>query len=101
VRIVSKRTLVGFWARDGGSKAALERWYLTVRKAQWKCFADMRKTFNSADQFEKDDKVYFIFNIGGNKIRVIAGFNYRTQIMFIKAVLTHAEYSKETWKKRL
>jgi mRNA interferase HigB len=101
VHIISKRILIDFWHRHGGSKAALERWYRIAEKARWRCFADIRKTFNSADYFEKGDKIYFIFNVGGNNIRVIAGFNYQTQTMFIKAVMTHSEYSKESWKNKL
>ncbi|MDO8302029.1 MAG: type II toxin-antitoxin system HigB family toxin [Sedimentisphaerales bacterium] len=80
---------------------AIDRWYHIAEKARWRCFADMRRTFNGTDQFQKGDKIYFIFNVGGNNIRVIAGFNYQTQTMFIKAVLTHSDYSKETWKNTL
>jgi mRNA interferase HigB len=66
-----------------------------VSKAAWRSLADVREVFPHADA------VYdcTIFNIGGNKYRLIVGINYNRQVIYVKHVLTHKEYDKENWKK--
>jgi mRNA interferase HigB len=99
MRIISKARIKDFWAGHREAEAALKQWYKIVTKeAKWTCFADVRKTFNTADTYSKDDKTYTIFNAGGNKYRIITAINYKIQIVFIGMVLTHAEYSKNKWK---
>lgn len=101
MRIISKAKLREFWVRHQGAKSPLKSWYNTVKKAEWKCFADVRKTFNSADTYVIEDRKYVIFNVGGNKLRVVVSANYETQIVYIATVLTHREYDKENWKDKL
>ena len=57
-------------------------------------FAELRKTFKSADQ----EKKLTVFNIGGNKARLTAAIHYNTKRVYIRQVLTHAEYDKDKWK---
>ena len=101
VRIVSKAKLREFWNSHQGAESPLKSWYNTVKKAKWACFADVRKTFNSADTYAVEDRKYVIFNVGGNRFRVVVSANYETQIVYIAAVLTHAQYDKENWKDKL
>lgn len=70
-----------------------------AKAAGWKSLQDIRQTYSSADGVPVGDKVFTVFNIGGNSFRLIAGVNYETQTIFVKHVLTHAEYDKEGWKK--
>ena len=101
VRIVSKAKLREFWNSHQGAESPLKSWYNTVKKAKWACFADVRKTFNSADTYAVEDRKYVIFNVGGNGFRVVVSANYETQIVYIAAVLAHAQYDKENWKDKL
>jgi mRNA interferase HigB len=94
MRIISKPKLVKFWEKYPVSKLPLENWFRVVSKADWSSFADVKTTFRSADLF--DDCV--IFNIGGNKYRLIAKIRYRTKKVFVRFVLTHGEYDMNKWK---
>ena len=51
MRIIAKSTLVAYYTKNPQSKAALEDWYEKTKAAEWKCFADMRLTFNSVNTF--------------------------------------------------
>ena len=74
---------------------ALDAWFRIAKRAKWTCLNDIRKTWRDTDQV--DGKT--VFNVKGNKFRLIAGINYQSQTIYIKHVLTHAEYDKEEWKK--
>lgn len=63
--------------------------------SNWPNFVELRKIFPSADQVGN----FTVFNIGGNKYRLITFIDYTYQKVFIRAVLTHAEYDKDDWKK--
>ena len=79
--------------------APLDAWYRTAKSAEWTSLEDVRKTYPSADGVPVGGKVYTVFNIGGSHFRLIVEINYRTQRVFIRHVLTHAEYDKGGWKK--
>lgn len=99
MRIISEKKLREFWqAAKGGERTvreqAMREWIGTVRSADWRNFAELRQTFNHAD-------VYCgctIFDVGGNKYRIIAYVSYRRHIVYIWHVLTHAEYDKKNWQ---
>jgi mRNA interferase HigB len=94
VRIVAKRVLMEMAARHGDCAEQVSRWYRITAKNEWRNLNDVRATFPSADQV--GDRL--VFNIKGNHYRLIVGVNYDTATLFIKHLLTHAEYDKETWK---
>jgi mRNA interferase HigB len=99
LRIISKKKLRLFWQIPANAEAEvpLRFWYGAVRKADWQTFADVRATFNTADLEAGSRKV--IFDIGGNKYRLIAVIDFMRHIVFVRFVLTHKEYDKGTWKK--
>jgi len=101
VRIIGRLILKDFWAKNTRARSPLNKWYETVNEARWSCFADVRRTFNFADTYHKEDRAYIIFNVGGNKFRVIAAVNYAAQAVVIVMVLTHTEYSRNKLKNRL
>ena len=70
--------------------------YIGPRLREWAKFPRLRKVFTSADWV----KPYVIFDIAGNKYRLIAEINFRSQTLFIRHILTHQEYAKGKWKKR-
>jgi mRNA interferase HigB len=94
LNIISKRTLAEAERRHRELEGALDTWFRISKRAKWTCLNDVRKTFRDTD--EVDGKT--VFNIKGNNFRLITGINYRSQTIFIKEVLTHAEYDKEGWK---
>jgi mRNA interferase HigB len=94
VHIISRKALKDAAARHADLEAALDTWYRTAKKAQWKSLADVRQTYAHADSVGQ----YTVFNIKGNAYRLIVKINYRTGRIFIREVLTHAEYDKDRWK---
>jgi len=85
--------------RHGGIGTALDAWYRIAKSARWNNLREVRQTYPSADGVPVEDKVFTVFNIGGNHFRLIVGINYETKRIFVKSVLTHAEYDKGDWKK--
>lgn len=94
MRIISKRRLQEFWERNPESEKALLSWYGIVKKVDWKNFSEVRETFRYADVYR--DCV--IFDIGGNKFRLITKIRYQKKRIYIRFVLTHTEYDKDSWK---
>jgi mRNA interferase HigB len=94
VRIVSERQIRDFAERFPKAKGPLRSWRTATKLSSWANPADLKKTFGASD-FVGDKTV---FDLGGNKYRLIAYVHYRRQIVFIKSILTHKEYDKGDWK---
>jgi mRNA interferase HigB len=94
MHIITRSRLKEFWEKYPDSEPSLQAWYKRTFLADWKNFVELRKVFSSADQVEN----FTVFNLGGNKYRLITLVDYTYQKVFIRHVLTHAEYSKEDWK---
>ncbi|MFC1762940.1 type II toxin-antitoxin system HigB family toxin [Planctomycetota bacterium] len=90
-----------FTARHTDAKKPLTRWISVTRAAHWTTFAQVRETFRSADLFTKDGVRYVIFNIAGNKYRLITEIDFEGTLVVVDVVMTHAEYSKDRWKDKL
>jgi mRNA interferase HigB len=95
VRVISRRTIREFAAQHPDALQPLLHWAKATEASSWQTPADLRSTFNSADFV--DDLT--VFNIGGNKYRLIAFVQYQREIVYIKAVLTHKDYDKGAWKR--
>ncbi|EGY28780.1 hypothetical protein Rin_00012800 [Candidatus Regiella insecticola 5.15] len=93
MHILSKKALETFWLKHSVAKSPLEVWYRLVSTSRFDTFTDVKKTFNSADYFCP----YTIFDVGGNNFRVITIIHYNRQKLYIREVLTHAEYDR--WNK--
>jgi len=94
MRIICYRTLREATRKHPDLNQPLDDWYRIAKSATWTCLNDVRKTFPHADEAGN----FTVFNIKGNRYRLIVGIDYTKQIIFIKYVLTHAEYDKEAWK---
>ena len=94
MRIISYKTLREASEKHAGLKQPLDDWYKIARASSWQSIVDVRKVFPNADAAGN----FTVFNIKGNRFRLIVGINYSRQIIYIKYVLTHAEYDKEAWK---
>lgn len=94
MRIVSKKRLREFWKEYPDSKEPLLGWFQVTEIATWQNLPDTKSEFPHADLVGKCT----VFNIGGNKFRLIAGINYKWQMVYVRNILTHKEYDKEAWK---
>jgi mRNA interferase HigB len=94
MHIITRKRLNDFAETHPGAKSALQHWYKLAKKADFKSFAELRKVFPGADQVEH----LTVFNIGGNKVRLIAAIHYNRHKIYIRAVLTHREYDEDKWK---
>ena len=93
MRIVSHRKLVEFYSSEGHGDAqvALERWYDTAERAQWKNLSDIKVDFPATDYVGNQ---HYVFNIRGNKYRLIVVVKFTISHIFIRFVGTHSEYDK-------
>jgi mRNA interferase HigB len=94
LRIISKRQLRDFVARYPKAADPLKHWVNVVESSSWKTPAETKASFRSADMV--GDRT--VFDIGGNNYRLVSFVHYRAQIVYIKRVLTHAEYDRGDWK---
>ncbi len=94
VHVISRKKLLDAAEQYNDLAASLDAWYRLAKRAAWKSLAELRTIFPSADGLGR----YTVFNIKGNSYRLIAEINYRTQRLFIRHVLTHAEYDRGGWK---
>jgi mRNA interferase HigB len=94
MHVISKKKLREFWERYPNAKPPLEAWYQVARYAEWETFADVRATFNAADRVGR----FTVFDIGGNKFRLIAVIHFNRGKLFVRHILTHAGYDDGKWK---
>lgn len=94
MHIITRKKILDFAERYPECSTALDGWFRIVKCAEFKNFAELRSIFSNADQVGK----LTVFNIGGNKARLIAAIHYNRQKLFIREILTHKEYDKNKWK---
>jgi mRNA interferase HigB len=94
MRIISLKALRQFWEKYPDSETALIRWFKLMNSAKFQDFNELRSVFPSADFVGN----LIVFNIGGNKYRLITSVHFNRQKVYIRHVLTHSEYDKDTWK---
>lgn len=89
--VISKTILNDFCQRHPDAATAFNEWYLLVKASDWNSPALVKKTFNSVDYVGNDR---FVFNIRGNRYRLVAMIFFDKRTLFIRFVGTHAEYDK-------
>lgn len=94
MHIITRQRLKEFWETHPTAKSPLQAWYTHARQAQWQSLLEVREDFPTADQVQR----LTVFNIGGNNYRLIVRIEYEKQRIYIRSVLTHAEYDKDRWK---
>jgi len=97
VNVISKRGLFEKAAKFADAQSALQVWFDIAIDAEWHSLEDVRKSFPATDMVGP----LAIFNIKGNKYRLIVRMVFQYQRIYVKEFLTHAEYDKEGWKKWL
>jgi len=95
MHIITRKRLNEFAEEHPTAASGLAHWYRTLKKNNPANFAELRRIFPHADQVEG----LTVFNIGGNKARLVAALHYNRRKVYIRAVLTYAEYNAGKWKK--
>lgn len=91
MRIIAKKTLQTFWAIHSDSEQPLRAWHAKTKLADWKTSNEIKNDYRNAS-FIANNRI--VFNIKGNKYRLVAAINYEFSIVYIRFVGTHREYDK-------
>ena len=94
MHVITRKRLLEFAKKHSDCATSIESWYRIVKHTNFNTFAELRQTFPNADRVGK----LTVFNIGGNKARLISAIHYYTQRIYIRRILTHAEYDSGDWK---
>lgn len=92
MRVITRRRLEEFYERHAAAKAPLTAWYRVISKSQFGDFHELRRAFRSVGYV----KGLYVFDAG--PFRLIAAIHFNRQIVFVRHVLTHAEYDRGNWK---
>lgn len=92
MQVIAKRTLRLFWERHPQAEGPLRSWHAAVDKAVWNGPADVKRAFGATVDFVRDNRI--VFDIGGNKYRVVVHVAYRFKRVLVKFVGTHKEYDR-------
>lgn len=92
--VISQKKLRDFWIKHRDAEKPLRAWYQVVSNAAWKTFADLRRTYPHADKVGRCT----VFDIKGNRYRLVAIVSFEAQTVSVRRVMTHEEYSRNRWK---
>jgi mRNA interferase HigB len=95
VKLIGRDLIQRFARQHPDSRSSLKSWTQLMELNSFNHFVELKKTFGSADQV----RPHTVFNIPGNKYRLIAIVDYALQSVSIECVLTHAEYDEGRWRK--
>lgn len=94
MHIITWKPLKRFGESHPDAKSWLAMWRRESRKARWRNFAELRATFPAADSVDR----YIVFNVAGNKYRLITSIHFNRGRVYIRRILTHKEYDRGDWK---
>jgi mRNA interferase HigB len=94
MHVITRKRLNEFADKYPETETALAHWYSLAKRHNFPNLAELKAVFPSADQVGK----LTVFNVGGNKVRLVAAIHYNRKRIYIRAVLTHAEYDEGKWK---
>lgn len=95
MRIVSRKIIREATARHSEWGASLNAWYKITKNADWKTFADIRNSWRNSDVVGQ----FVVFDISNNRCRLIATIKYKWKMVYIRAILSHADYDDKEWQK--
>jgi mRNA interferase HigB len=98
VHVISQKALQEFARKHADAATPLRAWLKLARRGHFQNLAELKRTFASVDMVALNRRDFYVFNIGGNKFRLVAAIHFNTQRLFVRHILTHAEYSTERWK---
>lgn len=92
MRVISNKTLLDFSKRHPRAGEPLQAWRKVIESRPFQNFAELKSTFNATDRVD----AFYVFDIGGNKYRIVAAIHFNRQQLFVRHVFTHKEY--DAWK---
>jgi mRNA interferase HigB len=95
MRVITNRRLLEFSAKHPDAGEPLQSWRGIMEGTTYRSFSELRSSFRGVDKVND----LYVFNIGGNKYRLIAFVHFERKLCYIKHVLIHVEYDKGAWKK--
>ncbi len=98
MRVISLKLLREFWTKYPDAEQPLRHWYKNATQSTWRNLHEVRQTYPHADAIAGADETLTVFNIGGNKYRLIVRIRYDYQLVNIRAVMTHPEYDEGNWR---
>jgi len=90
MRVISNKALTSFAAIHPAADEPLQAWRKTIESRPFVSFADFKTSFNATDKVSQ----YYVFDIGGNKYRIVAAIHFDHQKLYVRHVFTHKEYDK-------
>lgn len=94
MHIITRKRILEFGQKHSEAERPLDRWYRIAKRTNFESFPDLRRTFRSADQVGK----LTVFNIGGNRFRLVTYIVYAKKRIYIRDILTHTDYDRGRWK---
>lgn len=94
MHVITRKRLREFAAKHRGAEEPLGVWYAIISRTDFRSFAELKRVWRSVDKVGK----FTVFDIGGNKFRLIAAIHYNRKKVYIQHVLTHVEYDNDKWK---
>lgn len=91
MRIFTEQALKEYAERFPAARVAIQDWVVKVKRSEWKCFADVKATFNSVDNVGNQ---HYVFNLKGNDYRLIVVIKFTIKFVYVRFIGTHAEYDK-------
>ena len=101
MQVVGKDKLRDFWKKHNPAKSPLQRWLDITTETNWSSWPKLKMSFPSADMVKTKNGNFVVFNIGGNKYRLVTQIDFPGTIVIVEVVMTHPEYSKNKWKDKL
>lgn len=92
MRLISNKALRDFAKRQREADEPLQAWRKLIERSSFSSFSELKRAFNSVDKVGN----YFVFNVAGNRFRLVAAIHFNTQTLYVRAVMTHAEY--DDWR---
>ncbi len=94
MHVISQKKLRECWQQWPEAEEPLRAWHRVAERASWETFADVRETYAHADQVGRCT----VFNIGGNKFRLVVVIHFNRGKVYVRRVMTHEQYDTGTWK---
>lgn len=94
MRVIAERPLRQFWSRYPEAEKPLKAWLWICKHSSFDNFAQLKRTFGAVDKVGK----FVVFDIGGNKFRLVVVVHFNRKRIYVRAVLTHLEYDQDHWK---
>jgi mRNA interferase HigB len=94
MHIITQKRIWDAKKKHPTAAGSLDGWYRVIKNNKFKNFSELKLTFNSVDKVGS----FYVFDVGGNKIRIIATIHFNSHKVYIRNVLTHKEYDKGKWK---